>query len=66
MEHVVVSHGVEKMKKRALQAPSTITILIGALVILAIIVILVLFFKQNIGESGIFNYATDWKGLQWG
>ena len=61
-----LSMELKKMKRKALQAPSTITILIGAIIILAIIIILVLFFKQNIGESGIFNYATDWKGFQWG
>lgn len=54
------------MDKKGLQPPSTIMVLIGGIIILAIIIVLILFFKQGIGESGIFNYATDWSGFKWG
>ena len=52
--------------KKGLQPPSTIMILIASIVVLTIIIILALFFKQSIGESGIFNYATNWEGFHWG
>ncbi|MDD5182257.1 MAG: hypothetical protein PHC66_03745 [Candidatus Nanoarchaeia archaeon] len=52
--------------KHGLQPPSTIMILIGAIILLAVIIILALIFKQQIGESGLFNYATDWSGFKWG
>jgi len=66
MRTVVHLYGtVIKMDKKALQPPSTIMILIAGIIILAILIILALFFKQNIGESGVFNYATEWSGFRW-
>ena len=44
---------------------SAVMILIAGIVILALLIVLALYFKQGVGESGIFQYATDWTGLKW-
>jgi len=41
-------------------------IMIAGVIVLVILILLVLFFKQGIGESGVFNYATNWEGFKWG
>jgi hypothetical protein len=54
------------MKNKKGVQPPTLLILIAGIVVLAILIILAFVFKQQIGQSGIFNYATDWTGFKWG
>lgn len=57
--------GGAMVNKKGVQPP-TLMLLIAGIIILAVLIVLVLFFKQSFGESGIFNYATNWKGFKWG
>ncbi len=55
-----------KMKK-ALEAPSNMVVLIIFIAILAIIVVLVLFFGQKLSGSEAFNKITNFsKVFKWG
>ena len=49
------------MNKKALEPSSTLMMVILFIVILAIILILAFKFGKTTNESGIFQYATDWK-----
>lgn len=51
--------------KKGVEPSSTVMIVIAAVILLAILILLVLFFQQKVGGSGIFEYATNWKGFKW-
>lgn len=53
------------INKKGIHISSTM-MLIAGIIILAILILLALAFKQGVGESGIFKYATDWTGFKWG